>query len=170
MHVVPIPLARRFQRSKDLPELHTPVQTPPAEISGLLVAEPRYAATRRIEGLGLGSVAATAAVLFGALFAAVSMGILALWIAASATGTVGQFEGFMRSIGFRDFAVSGTRIVLGLLVVAAAFTLLATALAVIAAGLYNVLAATGHGLRVRITPDDEVAGMGYVPGDSSHAA
>lgn len=75
------------------------------------------------------------------------MGILALWFAASATGTVGQFEDLMRSIGFRDFAVSGTRVALGLILIAAAITLLATALAVIAAGLYNALAATGHRLR-----------------------
>lgn len=170
MQVLPIALARRFQRAPDLELLFAPAETPPVDASALVVVDERHAEVRHVAGVGLGSVAATAAILFGALFTAVATGILALWLVASSAGTVGQFEDFMQTIGFRDFAVSGNRIVLGLMVIAAAFTLLATALAIIAAGLYNALAATGHGLKVTITPNPAPALGLSADGDRPQAA
>jgi hypothetical protein len=127
--------------------------------------------TRRIDGLGIASVAKLALVFYGCVFACLSGGVLVLWTAIATMGYVDRFERFMRSIGFRGFAVSSDNIVFGLIGVAGSLTLLATLLTVTVALAYNVVGSTGHGLVLRISdPAERSAQRAPVEDEAPHAA
>jgi hypothetical protein len=117
---------------------------------------------RRVDGVGLGSVAKLALLFYTCVFASLAGGVLIVWTAISTLGYVGRFEHFMRSIGFRGFVVSTNGVVLGLIGVAGVLTLLATFLTLVVASAYNVAGATGHGLVLRMS---ESTTLHAAPGD-----
>jgi hypothetical protein len=105
--------------------------------------------THQLEGIDLRSLAVFSALFYGAAFLALAIGVAVAWLLASVVGLVGQFEEFMRSIGFRDFEVVAPQVILGGLVLALALVVFLTVMTVLAAALYNVMAKHGRTVRVR---------------------
>ena len=162
MHVLTLPRVRRRHDGED-PDTWPPVTVPATEsvevnpidhvdhVERVETAAATQRVTRRVDGVGLGSVAKLALVFYGCVFASLAGGVLLIWSAISAMGYVDRFEHFMRSIGFRGFAVSGNGIVLGLIGIAGALTLLATLLTLAVACAYNIVGHTGHGLVLKMS-------------------
>src|SRR5437867_4490515 len=81
----------------------------PVAVTGAESAEPvdavatRRRVERRVDSVGLGSVAELALVFYGFVFASIAGGVLIVWTAIASLGYVHRFEHFMRSIGFRGF-------------------------------------------------------------------
>ena len=105
-----------------------------------------------IDGIDLGSLASIAVRCGVTVFAIAGLGVAALWLLASSAGVVARTESFMQSIGFRDFSISTTAVLIGLVLVAAGFALMVATFVVLAGGAYNLMAARGHGLCVRVGP------------------
>jgi len=152
MHVLSLP---RVLRRHDGEETETwlPVAVTTAEPGERVdaVATTRRRVARRVDSVGLGSVAELALVFYGFVFASIAGGILIVWTAIATLGYVHRFEHFMRSIGFRGFTVSTGDVLLGLIGVTCALIVLATILTLLAACAYNVVGATGHGLVLRMS-------------------
>ena len=180
MHVLTLPRAWRRNGGED-PETWLPVAVPTATpVDQVDATATTRRVVRRVDGVGLGSVAKLSLIFYGCVFASLAGGVLIVWTMVSALGYVHRFEHFMRSIGFRGFEVSSSGVVLGLIGVAGALTLLATLLIVLAACAYNVVAATGHGLVLRMSepsttdpkpePHTDEPADRPVPNEASHAA
>jgi hypothetical protein len=152
MHVLTLPRVLRRHDGEEA-EAWQPVAVSSYERSALVdtPAATTQRVARRVDSLGLASVANLALIFYGFVFASLAGGVLLVWAAISALGYVHRFEHFMRSIGFRGFTVSTDGVVLGLIGVAGAAILLATLLTLLAAAAYNVVGATGHGLVVRLS-------------------
>jgi hypothetical protein len=152
MHVLTLPRVLRRHDGED-PEAWQPVAVSSAERGDLVdtAAVTTQRVARRVDSVGLASVANLALIFYGFVFASLAGGVLLVWGMISSLGYVHRFEHFMRSIGFRGFAVSTNGVVLGLIGVAGALVLLATALTLLAAYAYNIVGATGHGLVVRMS-------------------
>jgi hypothetical protein len=129
--------------AREISEPASPVTSLPTELT--------VAPTHQLEGIELRSLAAFAALFYGAAFIALGIGVAAVWFLASLAGLVGQFEEFMQSIGFRDFQVLGPKVIFGGLLVALALVVFLTVMTVLAAALCNVMARHGHTVRVRFT-------------------
>jgi hypothetical protein len=152
MHVLTLPRALRRHDGEET-ETWLPVAATTAE-SGEQVDDAvaaRRRLERRVDSVGLASVAELALVFYGFVFASIAGGVLIVWTAISSFGYVHRFENFMRSIGFRGFTMSTGDVVFGLIAVAGTLILLATILTLLAACAYNVVGATGHGLVLRIS-------------------
>jgi hypothetical protein len=150
MHVLTLP---RVLRRHDGEEAETwrPVSVPVEPVEHIETAASTERVLRRVDGVGLGSVAKLALIFYGCVFASLAGGVLIVWAAISSMGYVHRFENFMRSIGFRGFDVSTDGVVLGLIGIAGALTLLATLLTLAVACAYNVVGAVGHGLEIKMS-------------------
>jgi hypothetical protein len=82
-----------------------------------------------------------------------ALGILLVWNLANASGQLGRFESFMRSIGFRHFHIASSQVLLGTVLLVAGVALTLATFVVLAGAAYNLLAASGGGLRLRIAVD-----------------
>jgi len=146
MHVLTLPRALRRHDGEET-ETWLPVAVSTAEPREQVdAAANRRRVERRVDSVGLASVAQLALVFYGFVFASIAGGVLLVWTAIASLGYVHRFEHFMRSIGFRGFTVSTGDVVLGLIGVAGVLIVLATALTLLAASAYNIVGATGHGL------------------------
>jgi len=151
MHVLTLPRAWRRHDGDDA-ETWQPVAVPVREaVDDVGAAAATHRVVRRVDGVGLGSVAKLALLFYGFVFASLVGGVLLLWAAVSAMGYVHRFEHFMRSIGFRGFVVSSDGVVLGLIGIAAALTVLATLLTLLVACAYNIVGRVGHGLVLKMS-------------------
>ena len=156
MHVLTLPRVLR-RHDGEAPESWQPVAVPAESGAQVDAVAARHRLERRVDGVGLWSVAKLALVFYGFVFASLAGGVLIVWAAISALGYVHRFEHFMRSIGFRGFAVSTDGVVLGLIGIVGVLILLATLLTLLAASAYNVVGATGHGLVLRISDPSALA-------------
>src|SRR5687768_5796609 len=127
MHVLTLPRVLR-RHDGDEADGWRPVTVPATESADVEVAATTQRVVRRVDGVGLSSVLKLALIFYGCVFASLAGGVLIVWGAISSMGYVDRFEQFMRSIGFRGFAVSTGGVVLGLVGLAGALTLLATLL------------------------------------------
>ena len=151
MHVLTLPRSWR-RHDGDEAETWQPVTVPVSEpIDHAENAAATQRVVRRVDGVGLGSVAKLALIFYGCVFASLAGGVLLLWLTISAMGYVHRFEHFMRSIGFRGFVVSSNGVVLGLIGIAAALTVLATLLTLLLACAYNIVGNVGHGLVLKMS-------------------
>lgn len=105
--------------------------------------------THRLEGFELRSVGRIALFYYACALAVLMLGVVLTWAGLSALGFVGQFEEFMRSIGFRGFRVSTSAVILGGILLVAAVVVFLTVMTMLAAGFYNALA-RHHGVGVRL--------------------
>ncbi len=160
MHVLTLPRVLRRHDGEET-GTWTPVTVPVAPID-IEAAAVTQRVERRVDGLGLGSVAKLALLFYTCVFASLAGGVLIVWTAIATLGYVHRFEHFMRSIVFRGFVVSTDGVVLGLIGVAGALTLLATFLTLVVASAYNIVGATGHGLVLRMS---ESTTLHAEPGD-----
>jgi hypothetical protein len=163
MHVLTLPRWRRHdgKETGTWTPAAMPVAEPVAHVT-IETAAVTQRVARRVDGVGLGSVAKLALLFYTCVFASLAGGVLIIWTAISTLGYVDRFEHFMRSIGFRGFVVSTGSVVLGLIGVAGALTLLATFLTLVVASAYNIVGATGHGLELRMS---ESTTLHAEPGD-----
>src|SRR4051794_26289256 len=151
MHVLTLPRALRRHDGEEA-ETWEPVSVPVTEpLDRVDTAAATQRVVRRVDGVGLGSVAKLALLFYGFVFASLAGGVLIIWAAISAMGYVHRFEHFMRSIGFRGFVLSSNGVILGLIGIAGALTLLATLLTVGVACAYNVIGHVGHGLVLKMS-------------------
>jgi hypothetical protein len=147
-----------------------PEPVAPAEVQSLPVApvavaaETRPATARavtRVDGVELGSLASIAVRCALVVTVVGALAIAGLWVLASSSGMVDRTESFMQSIGFRDFSISAGDVLLGATLITAGVALTIATAVVVAGGAYNLLAARGHGLRIRVAlpalPDDDQA-------------
>jgi len=104
-----------------------------------------------IEGFDLRSVARFSIRFFGCVLAAIIASTFALWVLASLLGLVGDFERFMRGIGFSGFHFLSIQVILGLVLIGVAFCIVMTVFTCIAAALYNVLSYRYEGVRVYLS-------------------
>lgn len=104
-----------------------------------------------LEGFDLRSVARFSIRFFGCVFAAFVMATFALWVLASVLGLVGDFERFMRGIGFTGFRFLSIQFLLGLALIGIAFWAVMVVLTCVTAALYNVLAYRWEGVRVYLS-------------------
>jgi hypothetical protein len=150
MHVLSLP---RVLRRNDGEETKTwlPVAVTADSEQQVDAATTHRRVERRVDSVGVASIAEVALVFYGFVFASIAGGVLVAWTAISSFGYVHRFEHFMRSIGFRGFTVSSGDVVFGLIAVAGALIALATILTVLAACAYNAVGATGHGLVLRMS-------------------
>ena len=151
MHVLTLPRALRRHDGEE-PQTWLPVTVPVTEpVDRVDAAVARQRVARRIDGVGLGSVAKLALLFYGCVFASLAGGVLIVWAMINTLGYVHRFEHFMRSIGFRDFALSTNGIVFGLIGIAGALTLLATLLTLLVACAYNIVGSAGQGLVLKMS-------------------
>jgi transmembrane protein DUF3566 len=106
----------------------------------------------RLDAIGVGSVARVALLFYLGVLAAMLLGIGAAWLVASRLGAVSGFEGFMRSMGFRDFRLLSGQVILGASMIALAVVTMWVVLTVIAACLYNAISLPWGGVHVTLTP------------------
>lgn len=126
-----------------------PEERLPAEAAGA-DPDPSTELVVEVDHVSLGPL--TALAVRGALLLAASgaLGVALLWQIADAGGLVERFESFMQSIGFRDFAIAPTQVLVGLFLVVTGVALLVAAVIVLAGAVYNVLARPRSGLRLRL--------------------
>jgi hypothetical protein len=180
MYVLTLPRVLRRHDGEE-PETWQPVAVTPAQAAEEVDSVATiHRVVRRVDSVGLVSVANLALVFFGFVFASLAAGVLIVWTSISSLGYVHRFEHFMRSIGFRGFTVSTGDVVFGLIGAAGALILLATILTLLAACAYNVVGASGHGLVVRMSepsalgpspePRAEAPADELAPDEAPHAA
>jgi hypothetical protein len=150
MHVLTLPRVLRRHDGEE-PETWRPVAVPVEPAEQVETAASTERVLRRVDGVGLGSVTKLALLFYGCIFASLAGGVLIVWAAISSMGYVDRFERFMRSIGFRGFAVSTDGVMLGLIGIAGALILLATLLTLAVACAYNVVGQGGHGLVIKMS-------------------
>lgn len=127
------------------------VPDPPAEL---------HVTDHRFAGFDLRSVATFALKFFGCFVAMVLAGAVVLWALASVLGLVSAFEDFMDGIGFTGFHLLSLEFLLGLFLISAAIGAFMVGITLVAAGLYNVLASRGGGVRIFVS---ETGGVGWSP-------
>jgi hypothetical protein len=98
-----------------------------------------------------------------------ALGVFLVWTLLGASGQVGRFESFMRSIGFRHFHIAPDAVMLGLMMIVAGVTLTIAAFVVLAGAAYNLLAGSGSGIRLRVAPAPVAAAARHeVVAESEH--
>lgn len=112
--------------------------------------DPRTELLVEVDHVALGRL--TALAVRGALLVAASgaLGVVVLWQLADAGGLVERFESFMQSIGFRDFRIAPTQVLVGLFLVVTGVALMVAATIVLSGAVYNLLARPRSGLRLRL--------------------
>lgn len=156
-NVLPLPWKRDSARfGAGAPVVETVVAEPeapdvaPASIGAstrVALDAPRRMSVQAVELGPLASLAVRCAIVVGAVGAAA---VTFLWIVAAALGLVGSAESFMQSVGFRNFTLSGTKIIAGASLAVTGCALGVAALIVVAGAVYNFLASNGGGLRLQV--------------------
>jgi hypothetical protein len=123
-----------------------------------------------IEGFDLRSVARFSIRFFGCVLAAIIASTFALWVLASLLGLIGDFERFMRGIGFSGFHFLSIQVILGLVLIGMAFCIVMTVFTCVAAALYNVLSYRFEGVRVYLSDAPSPANSGNHSASGSHSA
>lgn len=80
-----------------------------------------------------------------------------LWSVGSATGTIDNIEQFMESFGWSTFTFDGAAVLRGYLVLGVFGIALATALWVVGALVFNLIAELVGGIRVTVLEEEVVA-------------
>jgi hypothetical protein len=162
-NVLPLRLKREVPRAvprpRPVPDDVVPEPVAPADVQPVslapVAAETRPAsaiarAVTRVDGVELGSLASIAVRCALVVTVVGALAIAGLWVLASSSGTVDRTESFMQSIGFRDFSISAGDVLLGATLITAGAALTIATAVVVAGAAYNLLAARGHGLRIRV--------------------
>ena len=130
-----------------------------------LVRRPGRLTLRRVD---LGSVARMSFAFYLAFVGLLGLIAVLFWIVAAATGLVRRLEHLIQNLfGFTSFHFQPVRIVLWGLVIGATVTVVGTALNLLGALAYNLVAARRGGVRVTFVDED---GSGFTPGQSSGRA
>lgn len=109
---------------------------------------------RRVDPLSLGKLALVFNLCF--LVMVIVAGVI-IWSAASASGSIGDIEGFVEDIGFDDFQLDGGQLLRGVAVGGLVLALAGSFFAFILALLFNLLADLVGGVRITMVEPDESA-------------
>lgn len=128
----------------------------PARIAPLLaIREPdaRDATSTEphIEGVNLPSLLRFATFMALWLYASILTGAVVLGVVAGATGAAGSIESFVRELGFDGFRFASGPLLIGVALVILAFVVAVAGSVVVAGAVYNVIARSGGGIRVRVS-------------------
>ena len=147
--------------SEVAPEQIAPVAEPGPEAMRV-VRRPGRLTLRRVD---IGSVARMSLAFYLAFVGLLALIAVVFWVVAAAAGLVRRLEHLIQNLfGFTSFHFQPVRIVLWGLAVGAAITVVGTALNVLAALAYNLVAARRGGVRVTLVDED---GSGFAPTSSS---
>ena len=134
---------------------------PPPPVTGLS-RRPGRLTLRRVD---IRSVARMSVAFYLAFVGLLGVIGVAFWVAAAATGLIRRLEHLIQNLfGFTSFHFQPVRIVLWGLVAGAVITVVGTAVNVLAAFAYNLVASRRGGVRVTVVDDD---GTGFMVGARS---
>jgi len=81
-----------------------------------------------------------------------------LWSVASATGTIDNIQQFMKSFGWESFQFKGGQLFVNVMILGLFGVILATALLVLAATVFNLITDLVGGIRVTVLEEEVVVG------------
>ena len=84
--------------------------------------------------------------------------LVLLWSVASATGTIDNIQQFMKSFGWESFQFKGGQLFVNVMVLGLLGVVLATALWVLAATIFNLITDLVGGIRVTVLEEEVVVG------------
>ena len=84
--------------------------------------------------------------------------LVLLWSVASATGTIDNIQQFMKSFGWESFQFKGGRLFVNVMILGLLGVVLATALWVLAATIFNLITDLVGGIRVTVLEEEVVVG------------
>lgn len=84
--------------------------------------------------------------------------LVLLWSVASATGTIDNIQQFMKSFGWESFQFNGGQLFVNVMILGLLAVLLATALWVLAATIFNLITDLVGGIRVTVLEEEVVVG------------
>ncbi|MEI7966539.1 MAG: DUF3566 domain-containing protein [Actinomycetota bacterium] len=84
--------------------------------------------------------------------------LVLLWSVASATGTIDNIQQFMKSFGWESFEFKGGQLFVNVMILGLLGVVLATALWVLAATIFNLITDLVGGIRVTVLEEEVVMG------------
>ena len=84
--------------------------------------------------------------------------LVLLWSVASATGTIDNIQQFMKSFGWESFEFKGGQLFVNVMILGLLSVVLATALWVLAATIFNLITDLVGGIRVTVLEEEVVMG------------
>ena len=84
--------------------------------------------------------------------------LVLLWSVASATGTIDNIQQFMKSFGWESFEFNGGQLFVNVMILGLLGVVLATALWVLAATIFNLITDLVGGIRVTVLEEEVVVG------------
>jgi len=84
--------------------------------------------------------------------------LVLLWSVASATGTIDNIQQFMKSFGWESFQFKGGQLFVNVMILGLLGVVLATALWVLAATIFNLITDLVGGIRVTVLEEEVVVG------------
>lgn len=84
--------------------------------------------------------------------------LVLLWSVASATGTIDNIQQFMKSFGWESFEFKGGQLFVNVMILGLLGVVLATALWVLAATVFNLITDLVGGIRVTVLEEEVVVG------------
>ena len=84
--------------------------------------------------------------------------LVLLWSVASATGTIDNIQQFMKSCGWESFEFNGGQLFVNVMILGLLGVVLATALWVLAATIFNLITDLVGGIRVTVLEEEVVVG------------
>ena len=84
--------------------------------------------------------------------------LVLLWSVASATGTIDNIQQFMKSFGWESFEFNGGQLFVNVMVLGLLGVVVATALWVLAATIFNLITDLVGGIRVTVLEEEVVVG------------
>ena len=88
----------------------------------------------------------------------VLVALVLLWSVASATGTIDNIQQFMKSFGWESFEFNGGQLFVNVMILGLLGVVLATALWVLAATIFNLITDLVGGIRVTVLEEEVVVG------------
>ena len=88
----------------------------------------------------------------------VLVALVLLWSVASATGTIDNIQQFMKSFGWESFEFKGGQLFVNVMILGLLGVVLATALWVLAATIFNLITDLVGGIRVTVLEEEVVVG------------
>jgi len=113
--------------------------------------------TRVIRDIDMWTVFKVGIVFHAAMYVMLLVSGVLLWSVGSATGTIDNIEQFMESFGWSSFTFDGGAVLRGYVVLGVFGIALATALWVVGALVFNLIAELVGGIRVTVLEEEVVA-------------
>lgn len=134
---------------------------PPPDTPATVVRRPTRITLRRLD---LGSVAKVSLAFYLSFVGLLAALGAAFWVVAAASGLIHRFEHLIQNLfGFTSFHLEPLRIVLWGLIIGVAVAVVGTALNVLAAFAYNLVARRWGGVRVTLADEDGGHLVGRAP-------